>query len=327
MSGRVAQVGRLLVAVLLGGFGLCPARAGDVAAAKPDDNPDKSAYTLFNPVPENLLRDFNPDRPSQFTSGTTVDAGHFQLEMDAVNYTRDRNNPEHARVDVDQWNVAPFDLRVGLTQHTEIDFLYGGYINVRTRDRGTGNGNVTVGGTGGGVAPTGAGGAAGAGSDTTQSGFGDLTLLFKYNLFGNDSGKVSFGILPYLKIPTNTDHLGNKHVEGGVELPLSINLPANFNLSLQTEFDALRNDADTRYEAAFTNIAYLGYTFLGGKFTVYGEWYSRVNQGPDSEVDGEVDGGLIYYIGKNAEVDVGCNFGVTRAAADYHPFTGLTVRF
>ena len=306
---------------------LCPllARAGDAAVAKPNDDTDKSAYTLFNPVPEDKLRDFNPDRPSQFTSGTTVDAGHYQLEMDLVNYTLDRSNPEHASVDVDQWNAAPFDLRVGLTEHTEIDILYGGYFNVRTRDRGTG-GSVAIGETGRGTAPTGAGNA-NAGSDTTQSGFGDLTLLFKYNLLGNDSGKVSFGILPYLKIPTNTDHLGNKHVEGGVELPLSINLPYNFNLSLETEFDALRNDADTRYEAAFTNIAYLGYTFFHQKLTVYGEWYSRVNQGPDSEVDGEVDGGLLYYIGKNAEVDIGCNFGVTRAAADYHPFAGLTVRF
>ena len=278
------------------------ARAGDAPAAKPEDDTDKSAYTLFNPVPDDKLRDFNPDRPSQFTGPTTVDAGHFQLEMDLANDTLDRYNPEHAKVDVDQWNAAPFDLRVGLTEHTELDFLYGGYLNLRTRDHD-------------------------AGTDVTQSGFGDLTLLFKYNLLGNEGGKVSFGVLPYLKIPTNTDHLGNKHVEGGVELPVSINLPANFNLGLQTEFDALRNDADTRYEPAFTNIAYLGYTFLQSKFTVYGEFYSRVNAGSDSEVVGEVDTGLLYYIGKNAEVDFGCNFGVTRAAADYHPFVGLTVRY
>ena len=277
-----------------------PSHAGD--APKPDDAPDKSAYTLFHPVPEDKLRDLNPDRPSQFTSGTTVDAGHFQLEMDLVNYTLDRHNPEHASVDVDQWNAAPFDLRVGLTEHTELDFLYDGYLNLRTRDRD-------------------------ARTVSTQSGFGDLTLLFKYNLFGNDGGKVSFGILPYLKIPTNTAQLGNKSVEGGVELPVSINLPGNFNLSLQTEFDAVRNDADTRYEAAFTNIAYLGYTFLHQKFTFYGEFYSRVNAGNDSQVDGEVDTGLIYYVGKNAEVDLGCNFGVTLAAPDYEPFCGLTVRF
>ncbi len=274
--------------------------AGDTLP--PTSAPDKGRYTLFNPVPDDQERDFNPDRPSQFTGPITVDAGHFQLEMDLANYTYDRHNPDRAPVDVDQWNAAPFDLRIGLTNHTELDLLYDGYLNVRTRDRMM----RTV---------------------TTQSGFGDLTLLFKYNLFGNDGGTFSFGILPYLKIPTNTDHLGNKRVEGGVELPLSINLPANFQVGIQAEFDAVRNDADTRYEAAFTDIFYLGYTFLDKKFTVYGEWYNRVNQGPDSEVVGEVDTGLLYYIGKNAEVDFGCNFGVTRAAPDFEPFAGFTVRF
>ncbi len=269
---------------------------------KPADSPDKSSYTLLHPTPDDLQRDFNPDRPSQFTGPFTVDAGHVQLEMDLANYTLDRHNPEHARVDVDQWNAAPFDLRIGLTNRTEIDFLYGGYLNLRTIDQA-------------------------ARTSSVQSGFGDLTLLFKYNLFGNDGGTFTFGILPYLKIPTNTANLGNKRVEGGVELPLSINLPFNFQAGLQTEFDAVRNDADTRFEPAFTNIAYLGYTFLNKKFTVYGEWYSRVSVGPDSELDGEVDTGLIYYVGKSAEVDFGCNFGVTRAAPDFEPFAGFSVRF
>ena len=294
----------LLAVAVLCGFCVTPSRAGEGS-----DSPgagagggSTAAYNLFNPVPKDKLRDLNPDRPSQLTGPLTVDAGHFQLELDLVNYTLDRHNPERTSVDVDQWNVVPFDFRVGLTSHTELDFLYDGYLNLRTRDRD-------------------------AGTVTTQSGFGDLTLLFKYNLFGNDGGKFAFGILPYLKLPTNTANLGNKWVEGGVELPLSINVTDNINFSIQTEFDAVRNDANTRYEATFTNIAYLGYTFLNKKFTVYGEFYSRVNQGPDSQVEGQVDTGLLYYLGKNAEVDCGCNFGVTRAAPDYEPFVGMSVRF
>ncbi len=47
-------------------------------------------------MPDDQQRDFNPDRPSQFTGPFTVDAGHFQLEMDLANYTLDRHNPEHA---------------------------------------------------------------------------------------------------------------------------------------------------------------------------------------------------------------------------------------
>ena len=49
--------------------------------------PDKSGYNLFNPVPENLLRDLSPDRPDATESPYTVDAGHYQLEMDFANFT------------------------------------------------------------------------------------------------------------------------------------------------------------------------------------------------------------------------------------------------
>ena len=38
--------------------------------------PDKSSYNLFNPVPENLMRDLSPDRPDVTESPFTVDAGH-----------------------------------------------------------------------------------------------------------------------------------------------------------------------------------------------------------------------------------------------------------
>ena len=280
---------------------LCDAAsAGDPQQGGKLDKED--SYDLFHPVPADKLRDFNPDRPSLYTGPQTVDAGHFQLEMDFVNYTYDRHNPDHAHVDVDQWNPAPFDLRIGLTKNTELDILHDSYINLRTRDRD-------------------------AGATRTQSGFGDVTLQFKYNFFGNDGGKFAFGVIPYLKLPSNTAGLGNRYVEGGMLLPLSIDLGHNLSLGLQTEFDAIRNDADTRYEAAFTNIAYLGYNFLDKKFQVYGEFYSQVNQGPDSQVTATVNGGLLYFIGKNAEIDIGCNFGVTRAAPDFNPFAGFSVRF
>jgi hypothetical protein len=264
-------------------------------------SPAQGSYSLFKPTPEADLRDFNPDRPSAFTGPFTVDPGHFQLEMDLVNYTLDRRGV----VKIEQWNVAPFDLRVGLTSHTELDILYGGYVNSHTR--------IDLGHLGSFV--------------STQSGFGDTTLLLKYNLCGDDGGTFAFGILPYVKLPTNTASLGNKWVEGGVELPLSINLPLGLQAGLQTEFDILRNDADTRYAAGFTNIAYLGYTFWNKKLTTYVEWNSQIVAASDSALTGSVDTGLLYYIGKNAEVDFGCNFGVTGAAPQFEPFTGLTVRF
>ena len=50
---------------------------------------DKSSYTIFNPVPRDLMRELTPDRPDKTESPYTVDAGHFQLEMDFANFTLD----------------------------------------------------------------------------------------------------------------------------------------------------------------------------------------------------------------------------------------------
>ena len=52
--------------------------------------PDKSGYTLFNPVPDDLMREFSSDRPGKSSSATTVDAGHFQYETDIAGWTYDR---------------------------------------------------------------------------------------------------------------------------------------------------------------------------------------------------------------------------------------------
>ena len=53
--------------------------------------PDKSTYNLFNPTPRELMREMSTDRPDQTESPYTVDAGHFQMEMDFVKATFDRD--------------------------------------------------------------------------------------------------------------------------------------------------------------------------------------------------------------------------------------------
>src|ERR1039458_2338197 len=53
--------------------------------------PDKNGYNLFNPTPDEYMREMSPDRPDKTDSPFTVDAGHFQLEMDYANFTYDRD--------------------------------------------------------------------------------------------------------------------------------------------------------------------------------------------------------------------------------------------
>lgn len=47
---------------------------------------DKRQFTLFNPTPDKLMREMSTDRPDTTESPYTVDAGHFQFELDLAEY-------------------------------------------------------------------------------------------------------------------------------------------------------------------------------------------------------------------------------------------------
>jgi hypothetical protein len=81
---------------------------GAVAQGTNPDPTDKSSYNLFNPVPENLMRDLSPDRPDVTESPYTVDAGHYQLEMDFANFTYDKT----AGTTPKAWDVGDFTTRL-----------------------------------------------------------------------------------------------------------------------------------------------------------------------------------------------------------------------
>jgi len=259
--------------------------------------PDKSGYNLFHPTPHDLMRELTPDRPDKTESPYTVDAGHIQLEMDAATFTLNRSNDTR----IEAWNVAPVNFKIGLLNNVDLQFIFENYLYMRTQDRQ-------------------------AHTKTTQSGVGDLTTRLKINLWGNDGGQTAFGILPFVKFPTNTDHLGNDAVEGGVIFPLAVKLPAGWDLGLETGSSFLRNEQDRGYHAEFVNMVTVGHELIG-KLGGYLEFFSSVSTEPASSWVGTVDLGLTYGLTDNIQLDAGVNLGVTRSAADVNAFTGLTVRF
>jgi Putative MetA-pathway of phenol degradation len=298
---RLAQltVRRVLrMALVLGAFSCLLAAAGVAAAedaVKP--LPDKGGYNLFNPTPRELIRELTPDRPDKTESPYTVDAGHIQLELDAATFTLNRSND--ARTEA--WNIAPVNFKIGLLNNVDLQFIFDNYLYVRTEDRH-------------------------AHKMTTQSGVGDLTTRLKINLWGNDGGQTAFGILPFVKFPTNTDHLGNDAVEGGVIFPLAVKLPAGWDLGLETGSSLLRNEQDRGYHVEFVNSVTLGHEVIG-KLGGYLEFFSSVSTEPASSWVGTVDLGLTYGLTDNIQLDAGVNLGVTRSADDVEVFTGFTVRF
>lgn len=262
------------------------------------NTPDKSGYSLFNPTPRGLMRELNPDRPDKTESPCTVDAGHCQLEMDFANFTCDQTDATTTRA----WNVAPFNLRIGLLNQLELNLIFDNYRRVRTENRATG-------------------------AATVQSGVGDFTTRLKINLWGDDGGKTAFALLPFVKFPTSTDHLGNNAVEGGMIFPFAIKLPCDFDMGLETAVSFLHDSSSSSsYHEDFINSVTLDHALIG-KLSGYLEFFSDISTEHHSGWVGTVDAGLEFTVSANVQFDCGCNFGVTRAADNLNPFAGITVRF
>ena len=262
-----------------------------------DESQEKSRYTLFHPTPDNLLRELATDRPDKTESPTTVDAGHFQIEMDFATFTQDQMNGVSAKT----WNIAPFNLRVGLLNDVELSLVFESYVQKDTEDKT-------------------------AKKMLVLSGVGNFITRLKVNLWGNDGGRTAFAFFPFMKFPTGTGGLNNNSVEGGAIFPFSMTLPAQFELGMETGVVISRNESSANYHEEFVN----SITFsreIAGKLSGYCEFFSIVNTERDSNWIGTADFGLTYALTENVQLDCGCNIGVTDAADDINAFSGLSVRF
>ena len=124
-----------------------------------EPSPDKSGYTLFNPTPRELMRDLSADRPDATESPITVDAGHLQVELSFFDYNRN----DHGGEQTTTVTVADTNLRIGMSNNTELQLIFGLFTDEDVDVRG--------------------------GSDSSTRGFSDLTLRYKINFWvGHTSG-------------------------------------------------------------------------------------------------------------------------------------------
>ena len=281
----------ILAAVLVG---------GQTAGGADQPPTDKSHYHLFNPTPRELMREFNTDRPDKTESPYTLDAGHFQIEMDVLNYSFDRFNGLPNNTRVESVAIAPVNLKVGLCDNVDFQLVLQTYNSVRTRDTVTGV--------------------------TRQRGFGDVISRLKINLWGNNGGATALALMPYVKLPTSQDHLGNSSVEGGLIVPLAVQLPGGFGMGLMTQVDINRDASGSGHHPEFVNSITFSHDLVG-KLAGYVEFFSSVSTERGSSWVGTVDLGLTYALTKDIQLDAGVNIGVTRAADDVNPFLGISFRF
>lgn len=258
---------------------------------------DKSRFTLFNPTPGENLRDIN----ALYNGPYTVDAGHLQIEAVALLYAHEHNTAKGADVTTSLLSFGSTTLRLGLLNNLDLGLTVPPHIQVRTRDRATG-------------------------TTTTQSGVGDLTVRAKLNLWGNDGGSTAFGLVSFVKLPTNQDNLGNNHVEGGIGLPLSAELPWGWWLGVTPEFHCFHDAGGHDYHLNFFSTVFLWHP-IRGNLSGYVESANWVSTESGSPWISTLDVGVTYVWSRHVQLDLGAYIGVTRAANDISPFLGISYRF
>lgn len=266
--------------------------AGTATAA--DNGPvpagDKSAYTLFNPTPRNLLRELSADRPDTTESPVTVDAGHVQLEFSFVEWRKEGGDEELA--------ILPSNIKLGLTHNIDLQFILNPYLRSQAGD--------------------------------TDAGHGDTQVRLKVNLWGNDGGEGFFGetalaVMPFVQFPTGADAFSNDdHVEWGVIVPLSMPLLADFGLTVMAEVDFVR-DGNGGYDTLFVHTASLGRD-IHGPLAGYVEYVGVQPVDGDGDYQANVGLGLTYLVHDDLQLDGGVDIGLNSAADDLRLFLGMTLR-
>lgn len=268
-------------------------------SAQGETTADKSHYNLFHPTPRDQMRELSTDRPDQTESPFTVDAGHFQVEMDLVGAVFDRNRSGGGDLRTTGWGTS-INLKAGLLNNVDIQFVIDPYVYSRVE-------NLV--------------------QDTaeTASGFGEFQTRLKINFWGNDGGKTAFAMMPFVKWPLPASSLRNGKTEGGVIFPLAVELPGGWGMGAQTEFDFVAAD-DGGYDTEYFNTITFGHD-IAGALGGYVEFAALVAPQSGTDWQGQVALGFTYGFNADTQLDLGCNFGVTKTAPDFNPFLGLTLRF
>ncbi len=264
---------------------------------------DKSRFNLFNPTPRDAMREMHTDRPDVTESPYTVDAGHLQFELSFFDYVYDDDDG----VQTNAFGVLPANIKVGLLNNVDIQFIFTPYEHDRFRA---------------------------AGRNETSSGFGDDTeIRLKTNLWGNDGGDstfgdTAFGVMPFIKFPTGTDGLSNDRVEGGLILPLAFSLPGDWDVGVMAEFDFDHDDTSDGYGVNFVHTLTADHDVPGVKnLRFYVEYVGVAPHETSETYQAIASGGFTYQLTSDWTLDCGGTAGVSKSADDFSVFVGTSFRF
>ncbi len=251
------------------------------------------AITLFGgeTLAEGPLRELETDRPDATESPVTVDRGHFQLESSFFSFSRD----DSAGTRTETWGIGESNLKYGLADNVDLQLVFTPYVRE----------SVSVGGV-----------------ETVAEDSSDLTIRLKYNLWGNDEGTTAFGLMPVVKIPTQTA-ISNGRWEGGLIAPFSWRAGERWGVGLQGQVDRVYDEADGDMDWEFSHTLVVGFD-VTKRVGVYLEYLGVAGDRP---YDSFFSGGMTYALSEMIQLDAGTLVGLNKEAEDITVFSGISWKF
>lgn len=257
---------------------------------------DSARYSWRKAVPRNRLRELQPDRPGVTENPFTVDAGHLQVEMDALRLT---NSGAGADERQRYWQLGYSVIKLGLSRRTAVQMELPLYNVQKELPR---------------TEPQ---------PEERRAGFGDVSLRVKHNFLG-DAQDGSFGMaaIGYVRLPTG-GLVGSGGAEYGLIVPVDIELSDNSNLEAQlaTGLNYDREQA-RRYLQLVPSVA-LEYDFTektGLIAETVAQWDAQQRRWQPS-----FNLAPILKLTENLQLDAGISLALNRLT-DQQYFAGFTLR-
>lgn len=218
-----------------------------------------------------------PDRPSKANGTCTVPAGHWQLEVSGLDWTRTAADGSH----IDTTSLGSTLAKYGLNGSADVEIGLSPFVAV-------------------------------SGPGLQASGVGDTVVRLKQQLTGPEA-VLQAAVLPFVKLPSAKHPLGNGRMEGGVAIPLSTPLANSVTLSLGPELDVLANANGHGRHFALANLANVSIA-ASPKWTVSAELWNQQNFDPaGSQHLWSADASAAYQPQPRLQLDGGVNFGLNRS--------------
>ena len=263
-----------------------PVWAGVFDTLEPD-----TEWTLFHPTPREELRAL----PAP-TSPYTVDPGHVMVDVDVVNAAWAGEGATTDR----HVDLFGFTARIGLSRRFDAQVQFAPFRDARTDEGGT--------------------------EMSSARGIGDTTLRIGLNLWGNEGGATAAGIVPFLRLPTATGGVGTGAIEGGVALPLDVELPVGLHGVIITGVE-FADDADGGggVHPRMTLSAGLTRTLIG-PVSAQVQWTTHADAEGTMTYEHDIDATGTVELGENLAINLGACIAMPDTHASFNPHLGVALR-